>query len=152
MRSDTPMHGTTILAVRHGGSCALAGDGQVTLGQTVVKHRAKKIQRLHNGDVLAGFAGSTADAMALIHRFEARLEEYRGNLQRAAVELAKEWRSDRVLRRLVADGASYRARLRERHAALQVAYPDEERLREQAARHDRVFAENLALLAEALAE
>ena len=102
MRSDTPMHGTTILAVRHEGACALAGDGQVTLGQTVVKHKAKKIQRLHNGQVLAGFAGSTADAMALIHRFEARLEEYRGNLQRAAVELAKEWRTDRSLRRLEA--------------------------------------------------
>ena len=96
------LHGTTILAVRQGTTVALAGDGQVTLGQTVVKHRAKKIQRLHNGQVLAGFAGSTADAMALIHRFEARLEEYRGNLQRAAVELAKEWRTDRSLRRLEA--------------------------------------------------
>jgi ATP-dependent HslUV protease subunit HslV len=102
MRSDASMHGTTILAVRHEGVCALAGDGQVTLGQTVIKHRAKKIQRLHGGQVLAGFAGSTADAMALIHRFEARLEEYRGNLQRAAVELAKEWRTDRSLRRLEA--------------------------------------------------
>jgi ATP-dependent HslUV protease subunit HslV len=102
MRSDITMHGTTILAVRHEGSCALAGDGQVTLGQTVVKHNAKKIQRLHDGKVLAGFAGSTADAMALIHRFEARLEEHRGNLQRAAVELAKEWRTDRSLRRLEA--------------------------------------------------
>jgi ATP-dependent HslUV protease subunit HslV len=102
MRSDTSMHGTTILAVRHEGSCALAGDGQVTLGQTVVKHNAKKIQRLHGGKVLAGFAGSTADAMALIHRFEARLDEHRGNLQRAAVELAKEWRTDRSLRRLEA--------------------------------------------------
>jgi len=102
MHDRTPMHGTTILAVRHQGVCALAGDGQVTLGQTVVKHRAKKIQRLHGGTVLAGFAGSTADAMALIHRFETRLEEYRGNLQRAAVELAKEWRTDRSLRRLEA--------------------------------------------------
>jgi ATP-dependent HslUV protease subunit HslV len=102
MPSDASMHGTTILAVRHEGACALAGDGQVTLGQTVVKHNAKKIQRLHGGQVLAGFAGSTADAMALIHRFEARLEEYRGNLQRAAVELAKEWRTDRSLRRLEA--------------------------------------------------
>jgi len=102
MHSDTSMHGTTILAVRHEGSCALAGDGQVTLGQTVVKHNAKKIQRLHGGKVLAGFAGSTADAMALIHRFEARLDEHRGNLQRAAVELAKEWRTDRSLRRLEA--------------------------------------------------
>ena len=102
MRHAAPLHGTTILAVRQGGTVALAGDGQVTLGQTVVKHHAKKIQRLHNGQVLAGFAGSTADAMALIHRFEARLEEYRGNLQRAAVELAKEWRTDRSLRRLEA--------------------------------------------------
>ena len=102
MRHAAPLHGTTILAVRQGGTIALAGDGQVTLGQTVVKHHAKKIQRLHNGQVLAGFAGSTADAMALIHRFEARLEEYRGNLQRAAVELAKEWRTDRALRRLEA--------------------------------------------------
>jgi ATP-dependent HslUV protease subunit HslV len=102
MRKATRLHGTTILAVRHGGRIALAGDGQVTLGQTVVKHGAKKIQRLHNGQVLAGFAGSTADAMALIHRFEARLEEHRGNLQRAAVELAKEWRTDRSLRRLEA--------------------------------------------------
>ena len=102
MRNDTPMHGTTILAVRHQGSCALAGDGQVTLGQTIVKHKAKKIQRLHGDKVLAGFAGSTADAMALIHRFEARLDEYRGNLQRAAVELAKEWRTERSLRRLEA--------------------------------------------------
>jgi ATP-dependent HslUV protease subunit HslV len=96
------LHGTTILAVRHRGGIAVAGDGQVTLGQTVVKRQAKKIQRLHNGQVLAGFAGSTADALALIHRFEARLEEYRGNLQRAAVELAKEWRTDRSLRRLEA--------------------------------------------------
>src|SRR5258706_6100861 len=97
MSSD--MHGTTILAVRHRGGLALAGDGQVTLGQTVVKHKARKIQRLHGGAVLAGFAGSTADSMALIHKFEARLEEFRGNLQRAAVELANEWRTHRVLPR-----------------------------------------------------
>jgi ATP-dependent HslUV protease subunit HslV len=102
MRHSAPLHGTTILAVRQAGTIALAGDGQVTLGQTVVKHHAKKIQRLHNAQVLAGFAGSTADALALIHRFEARLEEFRGNLQRAAVELAKEWRTDRALRRLEA--------------------------------------------------
>src|SRR3989442_12248902 len=101
MPESTP-HGTAFLAVRHRGGLALAGDGQVTLGRTVVKHKARKIQRLHGGAVLAGFAGSTADAMALIHKFEARLEEYRGNLQRAAVELAKEWRTDRVLRRLEA--------------------------------------------------
>jgi ATP-dependent HslUV protease subunit HslV len=96
------LHGTTILAVRHRGAVALAGDGQVTLGQTVVKHGAKKIQRLLGGQILAGFAGSTADALALIHKFETKLEEHRGNLQRAAVELAKEWRTDRVLRRLEA--------------------------------------------------
>jgi ATP-dependent HslUV protease subunit HslV len=96
------LHGTTILAVRHRGRLAMAGDGQVTLGHTVVKHGARKVQRLHGGSVLAGFAGSTADAQALIHRFETRLEEYRGNLQRAAVELAREWRTDRVLRRLEA--------------------------------------------------
>jgi ATP-dependent HslUV protease subunit HslV len=102
MRHAACLHGTTILAVRQGKTVALAGDGQVTLGQTVVKHHARKVQRLHNGQVLAGFAGSTADSMALIHRFEARLEEYRGNLQRAAVELAKEWRTDRTLRRLEA--------------------------------------------------
>jgi ATP-dependent HslUV protease subunit HslV len=99
---SSTLHGTTILAVRHRGGLAIAGDGQVTFGQTVVKHHARKVQRLHGGAVLAGFAGSTADAMALIHKFEARLEEYRGNLQRAAVELAKEWRTDRVLRRLEA--------------------------------------------------
>ena len=102
MRHGQALHGTTILAVRHQGQVALAGDGQVTHGETVLKQRARKIQRLHNGQVLAGFAGSTADALALIHRFEARLEEYRGNLQRAAVELAKEWRTDRSLRRLEA--------------------------------------------------
>src|SRR5512135_2400810 len=102
MSDAATFHGTTILAVRHEGQVALAGDGQVTHGQTVVKHRARKVQRLHYGQVLAGFAGSTADALALIHRFEARLEEFRGNLQRAAVELAKEWRTERALRRLEA--------------------------------------------------
>jgi ATP-dependent HslUV protease subunit HslV len=102
MRQADSLHGTTILAVRHQGRVALAGDGQVTHGATIVKHRARKVQRLHNGQVLAGFAGSTADALALIHRFEARLEEFRGNLQRAAVELAKEWRTERSLRRLEA--------------------------------------------------
>jgi ATP-dependent HslUV protease subunit HslV len=102
MRHSDTFHGTTILAVRRGTGVALAGDGQVTHGQTIVKHRARKIQRLHNDQVLAGFAGSTADAFALIQRFEARLEEFRGNLQRAAVELAREWRTDRALRRLEA--------------------------------------------------
>ena len=100
--SPVSLHGTTILAVRLKGQTALAGDGQVTLLETVVKHGARKIRRLHHGQVLAGFAGSTADAMALFAKFEAKLEEHRGNLERAAVELAREWRTDRVLRRLEA--------------------------------------------------
>jgi ATP-dependent HslUV protease, peptidase subunit HslV len=95
-------HSTTILAVRHNGQAVLAGDGQVTLGQTIVKQRARKIRRLYNDRVLAGFAGSAADSFALFSRFEAKLEQYRGNLERSAVELAKDWRSDRVLRRLEA--------------------------------------------------
>jgi ATP-dependent HslUV protease subunit HslV len=95
-------HSTTILAVRHRDSAVLAGDGQVTFGQTVVKHHAKKIRRLYNDRVLAGFAGSAADSFALFSRFEAKLEQYRGNLERSAVELAKDWRSDRILRRLEA--------------------------------------------------
>ncbi len=95
-------HGTTILSVRHRGQCAMAGDGQVSLGRTIMKQGARKIRRLHNGQVLAGFAGSTADAMALFARFEAKIDEYRGNLERAAVELAKDWRTDRLLRRLEA--------------------------------------------------
>ena len=102
MEESFVFHGTTILAVRHRGGSAMAGDGQVTLGQTVVKHGARKIRRLHNGQVLAGFAGATADAMALFTKFEAKIEEYRGNLERAAVELSKEWRTDRILRRLEA--------------------------------------------------
>jgi ATP-dependent HslUV protease subunit HslV len=93
---------TTILAVRHRGHSALAGDGQVTLGQTVMKGEAVKIRTMHGGQVLAGFAGSAADALTLFAKFEAKLEEYRGNLKRAAVELSKEWRTDRVLRRLEA--------------------------------------------------
>ena len=96
------LHGTTILAVRRDGRAAIAGDGQVTLGQTVMKHTARKLRRLHNGEVLAGFAGSAADGLALFSRFEAKIEEYRGSLERAAVELSKEWRTDRVLRRLEA--------------------------------------------------
>ena len=96
------LHGTTILAVRRDGLAAIAGDGQVTLGQTVMKHTARKLRRLHNGQVLAGFAGSAADGLALFSRFEAKIEEYRGSLERAAVELSKEWRTDRVLRRLEA--------------------------------------------------
>ena len=93
---------TTILAVRHRDRAVLAGDGQVTLGQTVVKQGARKIRRLYNDRVLAGFAGSAADSFALVERFESKLEQYRGNLGRAAVELAKDWRSDRILRRLEA--------------------------------------------------
>ena len=96
------MHSTTIICVRKDGKVAIAGDGQVTLGDTVIKHGAKKIRRLYNGQVLAGFAGSTADAMALFTKFEAKIEEYRGNLERAAVELSRDWRTDRVLRRLEA--------------------------------------------------
>jgi ATP-dependent HslUV protease subunit HslV len=95
-------HSTTILAVRHEGRAVLAGDGQVTLGDTVVKQSARKIRRLYNDRVLAGFAGSAADSFALFSRFEAKLEQYRGNIERSAVELAKDWRTDRVLRRLEA--------------------------------------------------
>jgi ATP-dependent HslUV protease subunit HslV len=91
---------TTVLAVRRDGKTALAADGQVTLGETVMKENAKKLRRLSEGKVVAGFAGSTADAQALFGRFEAKLQEYRGNLERAAVELAKDWRTDRALRRL----------------------------------------------------
>jgi ATP-dependent HslUV protease, peptidase subunit HslV len=97
------IHATTILAVRHKDKAVLAGDGQVTLGQqTIVKHTARKIRRLYNDNILAGFAGSAADSFALFARFEAKLEQYRGNLDRSAVELAKEWRMDRALRRLEA--------------------------------------------------
>jgi ATP-dependent HslUV protease subunit HslV len=95
-------HSTTILAVRHRDRSVLAGDGQVTLGQTVVKQGARKIRRLYNDRILAGFAGSAADSFALFARFEAKLEQYRGNLERSAVELAKDWRTDRILRRLEA--------------------------------------------------
>ena len=93
---------TTILAVRHRDRDVMAGDGQVTFGQTVVKQRARKIRRLYNDRILAGFAGSAADSFALFARFESKLEQYRGNLERSAVELAKDWRSDRILRRLEA--------------------------------------------------
>jgi ATP-dependent HslUV protease subunit HslV len=93
---------TTILAVRHQGRTVLAGDGQVTLGNTVVKHGARKIRRLYNESILAGFAGSAADSFALFSRFESKLEQYRGNLERSAVELARDWRTDRLLRRLEA--------------------------------------------------
>lgn len=96
-------HATTIFAIRHQGQAAIAGDGQVTIGnQMIMKHRAKKVRRLYKGQVLAGFAGSVADAITLFEKFEGKLEEFQGNLTRAAVELAKEWRADKVLRRLEA--------------------------------------------------
>jgi ATP-dependent HslUV protease subunit HslV len=95
-------HGTTILSVRRGAQVALGGDGQVTLGNVVIKGGAKKIRRLYQDRILAGFAGGTADAFTLFERFEAKLEKHQGNLMRSAVELAKDWRTDRVLRRLEA--------------------------------------------------
>jgi ATP-dependent HslUV protease subunit HslV len=95
-------HSTTILAIRHRDRAVIAGDGQVTLGDTIVKQGAKKIRRLYNNQILAGFAGSAADSFALFARFESKLEQYRGNLERSAVELAKDWRTDRALRRLEA--------------------------------------------------
>jgi ATP-dependent HslUV protease, peptidase subunit HslV len=95
-------HSTTILALRHRDHAVLAGDGQVTFGDTIVKQSAKKIRRLYNNQILAGFAGSAADSFALFGRFESKLEQYRGNLERSAVELAKDWRTDRALRRLEA--------------------------------------------------
>lgn len=95
-------HGTTIVAVRRGNQVAIGGDGQVTLGNIVMKGGAQKIRRLYQNKILAGFAGSTADAFSLIDRFEAKLDKHQGNLTRAAVELAKDWRTDRILRRLEA--------------------------------------------------
>ena len=110
MNNDISFHATTIVAVRHQGKTAIAGDGQVTFGEhTIMKANARKVRRLYHDSVLAGFAGSVADAFTLFEKFEAKLDEYNGSLQRAAVELAKEWRMDRVLRKLealllVADG------------------------------------------------
>lgn len=95
-------HGTTIVCVKIGDRVAMAGDGQVTLGHAAVKHTAKKVRKIFEGKVLVGFSGATADAMTLFDKFEAKLEEFRGNLRRAAVELAKDWRTDRILRRLEA--------------------------------------------------
>jgi ATP-dependent HslUV protease subunit HslV len=100
---DAPQfHATTVLSVRRGEKVVIAADGQVTFDKTVVKHGGKKVRRLYNDRILAGFAGSAADAMALMTRFEAKLEQFRGNLDRAAVELARDWRTDRLLRRLEA--------------------------------------------------
>ena len=102
MAEDRRWRSTTILSVRKGGKVVVAGDGQVTLGATVMKANARKVRRLGNGDVIAGFAGATADAFALFERLEAKLEQHPGNLARACVELAKDWRTDRYLRRLEA--------------------------------------------------
>jgi ATP-dependent HslUV protease subunit HslV len=96
------LRGTTIISVRRNGKVVIAGDGQVTLGETVMKHSAKKVRRMYHDKVIAGFSGATADAFTLFERFEGKLEKYQGNLVRAAVELAKDWRTDRVLRRLEA--------------------------------------------------
>jgi ATP-dependent HslUV protease subunit HslV len=97
-----PWHGTTILTVRKGGLVAVGGDGQVSIGQTIVKANARKVRRLAGGEVIGGFAGATADAFTLFERLESKLEQYRGQLMRASVELAKDWRTDRFLRRLEA--------------------------------------------------
>src|SRR5881397_2296971 len=99
---NQPIHATTIICVRKKGKVAIGSDGQVTLGETVIKHGAKKIRRLYNEKILAGFAGSSADSFALFSRFEGKLEQFHGNLSRAAVELAKDWRTDRSLRHLEA--------------------------------------------------
>jgi ATP-dependent HslUV protease subunit HslV len=95
-------HGTTIIALRHQGKVVIAGDGQVTLGQTVMKQRAKKLRRMYQDQIIAGFAGATADALTLFEKLEAKLEQFNGNLTRAAVEMAKDWRTDKILRRLEA--------------------------------------------------
>jgi ATP-dependent HslUV protease subunit HslV len=100
--AEEGFHGTTIVSVRRGGAVAMGGDGQVTLGNVVVKASARKVRRLYNDRILAGFAGATADAFTLFERFEAKLEKHQGNLLRSAVELAKDWRTDRMLRRLEA--------------------------------------------------
>jgi len=99
---DTKIRGTTILSVRHNGRIVMAGDGQVSVGSTIMKQGARKVRRLHGERVLAGFAGSTADALTLFDKFEGKLQEYAGVLRRAAVEIAKDWRTDRVMRRLEA--------------------------------------------------
>lgn len=99
---DSVFHGTTILSVRRGQDVVIGGDGQVSMGETILKGNARKVRRLHQDRIIAGFAGGTADAFTLFERFEGKLEEHRGNLLRAAVELAKDWRTDRMLRRLEA--------------------------------------------------
>jgi ATP-dependent HslUV protease, peptidase subunit HslV len=101
-RTERELRSTTVLLVRRGGSVALAGDGQVTMGDTVMKSGARKVRRLYNDKILAGFAGASADAFSLLARFEGKLEQYHGNLERAAIELSKEWRTDKILRHLEA--------------------------------------------------
>src|SRR5215207_3636674 len=102
-KTSTPrLRSTTVLLVRRGGRVALAADGQVTLGDTVMKSAARKVRRLYNDRILVGFAGATADAFALLSRFESKLEQYQGNLERAAIELSKDWRTDKILRNLEA--------------------------------------------------
>ena len=101
-RMSRTFRGTTVLALQHKGTTVMAGDGQVSLGETVVKARARKVRKLYNDKILAGFAGATADAFTLFERLEAKLDQYNGNLTRSAVELAKDWRTDKVLRRLEA--------------------------------------------------
>jgi len=102
VQKTSPWRGTTILMVRRGDQVAVAGDGQVSLGEMVMKHRAKKVRKIHHGKIIVGFAGATADALTLFERFEGKLEAHQGNLTRAVVELAKDWRTDRILRRLEA--------------------------------------------------
>lgn len=99
---NTPIHATTVLGLTHNGATVIGADGQVTLGQTVMKHTARKVRRLYNGTVIGGFAGAAADAFTLFSKFEDHLEKHRGNLERAAVELAREWRTDKYLRQLEA--------------------------------------------------
>jgi ATP-dependent HslUV protease subunit HslV len=101
-KESSRIHSTTVLLVRKEGHVALAGDGQVTLGETIMKSSAKKVRRLYNDSIIAGFAGATADAFSLLTRFEGKLEQYHGNLERAAIELSKEWRTDKLLRHLEA--------------------------------------------------
>ena len=98
--TESPIRGTTVIVVRREGAVAMAGDGQVSMGNTILKSRARKVRKIHDGRILAGFAGATADAFTLLERFQEKLEAYRGNLARAAIELAKDWRMDRALRRL----------------------------------------------------
>ncbi len=101
-RAKDSIYSTTVLAIRYNGETVLAGDGQVTMGNTIIKHNARKVRKLYDGKVLTGFSGATADAFTLFEKLEQKLEQYKGNLVRAAVELAKEWRTDKILRRLEA--------------------------------------------------